>query len=61
MLNTIKTYIKETPDIPFDEYYQRYIFKVQDANIDAEVSSVRTDDILSLDRLIAKLHKELIG
>lgn len=61
MLNTIKTYIKETPDTPFDEYYQRYIFKVQDANIDAEVSSVKTDDILSLDRLIAKLHKELIG
>ena len=61
MLNTIKTYIKETPDIPFDEYYQRYIFKVQDANIDAEVSSIKTDDILSLDRLIAKLHKELLG
>jgi len=61
MLNTIKTYIKETPDIPFDEYYQRYIFKVQDTNIDAEVSSIKTDDILSLDRLIAKLHKELIG
>ncbi len=61
MLNTIKTYIKETPNIPFDEYYQRYIFKVQDANIAAEVSSIKTDDILSLDRLISKLHKALLG
>ena len=61
MLDTIKTYIKEVPNIPFDEYYQRYIFKVQDTNIESEVKSIKTDDILSLDRLIAKLHKELLG
>lgn len=61
MLDTIKTYIKETPNMPFDEYYQRYIFRVQDANIEAEVGSIKTDDVLSLDRLIAKLHKALLG
>lgn len=61
MLNTIKTYIKETPDIPFDEYYQRYIFNVQDMNIDSEIASIKTNDIISLDRLIAKLHKELLS
>ena len=60
MLETIKTYI-ETPNIPFDEYYQRYIFEVQDTNIEAEVGSIKTDDILSLDRLVAKLHKALLG
>lgn len=61
MLDTIKTYIKETPNIPFEEYYQRYIFNVQDMNINAEVASVKPDDIISLDRLIAKLHKSLLG
>lgn len=61
MLHTIKTYIKETPDIPFDEYYQRYIFNVQDMNIDSEIASIKTNDIISLDRLIAKLHKELLS
>lgn len=61
MLETIKTYITETPNISFDEYYQRYIFNVQDMNIDSEIASIKVDDILSLDRLIAKLHKELLS
>lgn len=61
MLETIKSYINEAPDIPFDEYYQRYIFNVQDMNIDSEIASIKVDDILSLDRLIAKLHKELLS
>lgn len=61
MLETIKTYIKELPDEDFDEFYQNYIFEVQDQNIELEVSSIKTADILSLDKLIAKLHKELLG
>lgn len=61
MLETIKTYIKELPEQDFDDYYQNYIFEVQDQNITAEVSSVKTTDILSLDKLIARLHKELLG
>lgn len=61
MLDTVKTYIKETPNMPFEEFYQRYIFRVQDMNIESEVAGVKADDILSLDRLIAKLHKELLG
>ena len=60
-LDTIKCYIKELPDQDFDDFYQQYIFRVQDQNIIAEVGSVRTSDILSLDSLIAKLHKELFG
>lgn len=59
MLETVKSYIEELPDTPFDEYYQRYVFRVQDMNIETEVGSINTDDILSLDRLIAKLTKEL--
>lgn len=61
MLDTIKSYIGEAPNIIFDEYYQQYIFDVQDSNIAAEVAEIKTDDILSLDRLIAKLHKELLS
>lgn len=61
MLETVKTYIKETPDIPFDDFYQGYIFSIQDQNIQVEVNSVKTNDISSLDKLIARLHKELLG
>ena len=60
MLNTIKAYITELPEYNFDLYYQNYIFDVQDQNIFTEVNSIKTNDILSLDRLIAKLHKELL-
>lgn len=61
MLDTIKAYIKELPDQDFDDYYQDYIFRVQDQNLLAEVESIKTSDIMSLDKLIAKLHKELFG
>lgn len=61
MLDTVCSYISELPDTPFAEYYQRYIFSVQDQNISAEVASIKTDDILSLDRLVARLSKEVYG
>lgn len=61
MLDTIKGYIKELPDQDFDDYYQNYIFSVQDQNLLAEIESIKTSDIMSLDKLIAKLHKELFG
>jgi uncharacterized protein YprB with RNaseH-like and TPR domain len=61
MLDTIKRYIKELPDQDFDHYYQDYIFRVQDQNLLTEVESIKTSDIMSLDKLIAKLHKELFG
>lgn len=61
MLDTVCSYISESSDTPFAEYYQRYIFSVQDQNISAEVSSIKTDDILSLDRLVARLSKEVYG
>lgn len=60
MLETIKSYIKDLPCTSFDLYYQKYIFDIQDQNIFTEVNSIKTNDILSLDRLIAKLHKELM-
>lgn len=59
MLESIKGYIKVLPTVEFAEYYQKYICDIQDMNIVAEVNSIKTDNILSLDRLITKLHKEL--
>lgn len=61
MLDTIKGYIKELPEQDFDDYYQNYIFRVQDQNLLAEVGGIKTSDIMSLDKLISKLHKELFG
>jgi len=59
MLDTVKSIIEELPDMPFDEYYQRYIFDVQDQNIQAEVSSVKPEDVMSVNRLIDRLYHEL--
>ena len=61
MLETIKSYMHDLPEDSFDEFYQKYIFDVQDQNIETEVGSVKTSDILSLDKLIARLQKELLG
>lgn len=61
MLETIKSYMQDLPEDSFDEFYQKYIFDVQDQNIETEVGSVKTSDILSLDKLIARLQKELLG
>ena len=61
MLDNIKSYIAGLPDTPFEEFYQKYIFEVQDQNIVAEISSIKTTDIMSLDRMIARLRKELYG
>ena len=61
MLGTIKAYIEDLPEDTFEDFYQKYIFEVQDQNIEAEVGSVKTTDILSLGKVIARLHKELHG
>lgn len=37
MLTTVKKALKEIPDTDFREYFQRFIFSVQDSNIEAEL------------------------
>lgn len=61
MLETVKQYVNEPLTISFPEYYERYICQVQDINIVTEVSSVKATDILSLEKLITKLHNQLLG
>ena len=57
MLETVKTYIAELPDTPFEVFYQEYICDVQDQNIQMEINSIQTDEILSVNKLLDKLHK----
>ena len=57
MLETIKTFIKETPDISFDEFYQDYICDVQDQNVRAEIDTVQTDEIITLEKLLDRLRR----
>ena len=61
MLETIKSYIQDLSDIDFDTYYQTYICNIQDFNVISEIGSIGLDTTLPLDKLIAKLHKELLS
>ena len=61
MLETVKSYIEELPDTDFDTYYQTYICNIQDSNVVSEIDSIGLDTTLPLDKLIAKLHKELMS
>jgi uncharacterized protein YprB with RNaseH-like and TPR domain len=60
MLDTVKQLISSTPDIPFSQYYQQYINDIQDQSLGFEVDDLNKADILSLDRLITKLYKEMM-
>ena len=57
MLDTVKKYIKELPDVSFDEFYQGYICDVQDQNVMAEIDSIKVGEILSLKQLITQLNR----
>ena len=60
MLETIKQLINNNPDTSFTEYYQQYVTEVQDRSLDVEVNRLKNADILSLDKLLSKLYKELL-
>ena len=57
MLETVKKYINEIPDVPFDEFYQGYICDVQDQNVLAEIHNIKVDEIVTLNQLISKLNR----
>ena len=56
MLETIKTYIGEIPDVPFDVFYQRYICDIQDQNVLAEIGSIRAGEIATINQLLTRLN-----
>ena len=57
MLETVNTYIKELPNITFEEYYQQYILQVQDENIGIETKF--PDTFFSINKLLSRIQKEL--
>lgn len=65
MLETIRSEIREAKKgEPFAEYYQKYIFKIEDDIIQQEVQHVRnlissTDDMLAVNSDITQLTREL--
>lgn len=62
MLNNVKQliYSIQDNDVPFSQYYQQYIFDVQEQSIQYEVDQLKNVDILSLERLIDKMYKEIL-
>lgn len=58
MLETVKKYISELPDTSFNDYYQQYIFSIQDENLGLE-TQFADNTFNSIGRLLAKIHKEL--
>ena len=62
MLTNVKQLIYSIQDnnVPFSQYYQQYIFDVQEQSIQYEVDQLKNADILSLERLIDKMYKEML-
>lgn len=58
MLDILKKQISELPDVPFNEFYQRYIFSVQDENIYSE-TSFKDSTFFDLNKLLGKIRREL--
>ena len=62
MLETVKSYIDNMPDTPFEKYFLRYVMEVQDSMIAEELSYMlkyNVVDVKLVDRAIANAVKEL--
>jgi len=57
MLETINQYIKDLPNMSFEEYYQQYILNIQDENIGIETCF--PDTFNNIDKFLARIQKEL--
>ena len=56
MLDTVKSYIANFPDIDFNTYYQQYVLDIQDENINLELDSKSITDI---NKLVSTIQREL--
>lgn len=59
MLDTVKQYIKNVPDISFQQFYQLYVTSVQDSNIDREVSYLINRNILGVNSMGVLIHNTI--
>lgn len=64
MLETIKEFISELDDIPFNRYFVAYMIRVQDSNIENEVKSLMNKSTLNiyvLDKVLENSYKGLVA
>ena len=59
MLDTVKQYIKNVPDISFQQFYQLYVTSVQDSNIDREVSYLINRNVLGVNSIGVLIHNTI--
>lgn len=60
MLDTVKSMI-EKPCISFEQFYQNYIMKMQDASIDSEVTFLLRNNFPSSTSMMKLINKEIEG
>ena len=60
ILPTVRHLIDTVPDIPFSQYYQQYIFDVQDQTIQYELDDLSNSNVINIARLIDSIYKEMI-
>lgn len=58
MLETVKETIKNAPCISFREYFTQYVFAVQDANIDDEVTFLLRNNSIDVNFLNTVMNIE---
>ena len=59
MLDTVKQYINDVPDISFQQFFQIYVTSVQDSNIDREVSYLINRNILGVNSMELLIHNTI--
>lgn len=59
MLETIKTKINDSPFISFEQYFQNYVMKIQDTNIDNEVAFLMRNNSLTTVLLNKVMNSEV--
>lgn len=58
MLTTVKEYIRDLPNIPFEQFYISYIMKVQDDNIISETKFLNANNLLDVGMIESSIMKE---
>ena len=61
MLDTVKQYIKNVPDISFQQFYQLYVTSVQDSNIDREFSYLVNRNVLGVNSMGVLIKNTIEG
>lgn len=59
MLETVKHDIINSPCISFREYFTRYVFQVQDENIDSEVTFLLRNNSIDINLFNRVMNKEI--